>query len=252
MRRLQQIGVLAVGFLLAAGMVGLGWWQVQVYQAQGAEASQRRADEPPVPVTEVAVAGAPVRDGYGRTVTATGRYRSDQQLLVPLAGATGAYRVLSALELPDGSVLPVVRGVVRGDLVAVRPPPVPSGSLAQAGVLLPSEDAGSDLLPAGQLSSVRVPALAQLWPQRMVEGYLVLSPAYAEAQRLEPAPLVLPEGEGRLRNGAYAVQWWIFAAFAVLMSAKIAKDLGGQDAVDPSIVEPGAARSVGRGADPTT
>lgn len=238
MTKLLQIGVLALGFVVAGAMVTLGWWQVQVYQLQGAEASQRRAAEPAVPLQDVAVAGASVREGYGRSVTATGRYLPDQQLLVPLPDATGAYRVLSALELPDGSVVAVVRGVVRGDLVAVQPPPVPTGILRQSGVLLPSEDAPPDLVPAGQLGSVRVPALAQLWPQRLVEGYVVLSAVDSDAQGLEPAPLVLPEGEGRLRNGAYAIQWWIFAAFAVVLAAKIAKDLGDRDDVGPFVVAP--------------
>jgi hypothetical protein len=29
-----------------------------------------------------------------------------------------------------------------------------------------------------------------------------------------------------LRNGAYAVQWWVFAAFAIGMAIKISRDLG--------------------------
>ncbi len=250
LRRLQQIGVLALGFVLAGAMVALGWWQVQVYQTQGLQASQQRAAEPAVPLDSVAVVGTAVRDGYGRTVAATGSYRPDQQLLVPLPGTTGAYRILSALELPDGSVLPVVRGVVRGDLAAIQPPAVPrTAELGQTGVLFPSEEAPTELLPAGQLGSVRVPALAQLWPQRLIEGYLVLSPADAEAQGLEPAPLMLPEGQGRLRNGAYAIQWWIFAAFAVVMAAKIAKDLGEPDDIEAAIVAPDELnRTVGRGA----
>ena len=81
-----------------------------------------------------------------------------------------------------------------------------------------------------------MPALAQLWPQPLIDGYLVLSAPDAEAQGLEPVPLVLPEGQGRLRNGAYAVQWWIFAAFAVLMAAKIARDLGEPSDIDRPIV----------------
>ena len=248
MRRVRQIGVLAAGFLIAGAMVALGWWQVQVFQTQGIEASNRRAAEAPVTLQSVAVAGSTVRDGYGRSVTTVGRYLPQQQVLVPLPEAPGSYRVLSALALPDGSVLPVVRGVISASTDAAQVPPAPAGTLPQAGVLLPSEEAGPDLLPAGRLGSVRVPALAQLWPQRLIEGYLVLSGRDAQAQGLEPAPLMLPEGQGRLRNGAYAVQWWIFAAFAVVMAAKIAKDLGDRDDLGPAIVSPGdVGRTVGRG-----
>ena len=191
----------------------------------------------------MATAGSAVRDGYGRTVVVSGRYLPDRQLLVPLPGATGAYRVLSALELPDGSVLPVVRGVVRGDLVAVEAPPPPATPVTQTGVLLPSEEAAADVPPTGQLNSVRVPALAQLWPQPLIDGYLTLSAPDAEVQGLEPVPLVLPEGQGRLRNGAYAVQWWIFAAFAVVMAVRIARDLGEPSDIDRPIVSaPSGAR----------
>ena len=48
--------------------------------------------------------------------------------------------------------------------------------------------------------------------------------AESAAQGLEPAPVVLPEGSGRLRNGAYALQWWVFAAFAVGLAIRMARD----------------------------
>jgi surfeit locus 1 family protein len=236
MRRLQQVLVVLAGCVAAGIMIALGWWQLQVYEAQGAESAAARADQPAVPIDTVAQAGSAVRDGYGRPVSATGRYLADDQVLVPLPDATGAYRVVTGLRLDDGSVLPVVRGVVRGDLVAVRPPPPTDVATPQIGVLLPSEEAAGGIPPAGQLGSVRVPALAQLWSAPLIDGYLVLGADDATRQGLEPAPLLLPEGSGRLRNGAYAVQWWIFAAFAVAMAARIARDLGERTDIDRPIV----------------
>jgi surfeit locus 1 family protein len=235
-KRLKQIAVVLVGCVLASAMLVLGWWQLEVYEAQGVDAAVERAAQLPVPLEDVARAGSAVRDGYGRTVSASGRYLGTQQLLIPVAEQTGVYRVVTALELPDGSVLTVARGMVRGDLVAVEPPAPPAGTLVQTGVLLPSEEAVPGVPPAGQLLSVRVAALAQIWPQPLIDGYLVLSAADAEAQGLEPVPLALPEGRGRLRNGAYAVQWWLFAAFAIGMAAKIARDLGERDDIDRPIV----------------
>ena len=76
-----------------------------------------------------------------------------------------------------------------------------------------------------QLTPVRVPELAQTWPGPLVDGFVTLSADDAARQGLEPAPLALPEGRGRLRNGAYAMQWWLFAGFAVVMAARIARDL---------------------------
>ena len=57
---------------------------------------------------------------------------------------------------------------------------------------------------------------------------------------------MLPEGQGRLRNGAYAIQWWIFAAFAIVMAAKIARDLGERDDIDASDRGPGRGEPGGR------
>ena len=114
-------------------------------------------------------------------------------------------------------------------------PAPPDGQLTQTGVLLPSEEAGDALAPTGRgvgLPSVRVPVLAQTWPGPMVDGFVVLSADDARACGLAPAPLALPEGQGRLRNGAYAAQWWIFGLFAVVMSARIARDLGRRSELD--------------------
>jgi hypothetical protein len=43
---------------------------------------------------------------------------------------------------------------------------------------------------------------------------------------LAPAEWRLPEARGRLRNGAYAMQWWLFAAFTLFMAFRIARDIG--------------------------
>jgi hypothetical protein len=48
--------------------------------------------------------------------------------------------------------------------------------------------------------------------------------ADAAQQGLEHATIALPDGSGRLRNGAYAVQWWVFAAFTVVMAVRMARE----------------------------
>ena len=237
MTLVKQIGVIVLGCVVAGAMAALGVWQLRVYAEQGAEASAARAAQSPVPLADVAPPATRVTEGYGLSVRFTGTYDPALQVLVPLAGPglaggspdggspDGELRVVSGLRQPDGSIVAVVRGLVPVS-TAVAPPP-PTGSVTQVGVLLPSEEA-VDRAPAeaDRLPSVRVPLLAQTWPGPMVDGYVVLAAADAEAGGLPPAPLVLPEGPGRLRNGAYAAQWWIFGAFAIGMSIKIARDLG--------------------------
>lgn len=218
--RLRQTLIVLVGLVVAAVMVVLGLWQLDVYHSQGQAVADQRAAAPAVEVGSVARAGQPVPDGYGRTVTFRGTYLPQAQALVPEEDRPGSFRVVTALRLADGDVLPVVRGLT----AALTAPPPPSGEQAAAGLLLPSEEAPTGDLPPGQLSSVRLPTLAQTWPGPLVSGFVTLSPEESAAQGLAAAPVVPPEGSGRLRNGAYALQWWVFAAFAVGLAVRAARD----------------------------
>lgn len=218
----RQFLVIAVGLVVGAAMVVLGLWQLRVYAQQGQDAAAARAAEPAVQLMEVAPPGQPITDGYGRTVRFTGEYDPALQLLVPVEDQPDRFRVLTGLEQRDGTVIPVVRGEVSG----TEAPPVPSGTVEQTGVLLPSETADDRSMPEGQIATIRLASLAQKWTKPLVSGYVTLPAGEARDQRLDPAQLELPEGEGRLRNGAYAFQWWIFAAFAVGMSIRMARDFG--------------------------
>ena len=218
--RLRQTLIVLLGLVVAAVMVVLGLWQLDVYHSQGQAVADQRAAAPAVEVGSVARAGQPVPDGYGRTVTFRGTYLPQAQALVPETDRPGSFRVLSALRLDNGDVLPVVRGVT----ATPTPPLPPNGEQAAAGLLLPSEEAPTGDLPPGQISSVRLPTLAQTWPGPLVSGFVTLSPEESAAQGLDAAPVVLPEGSGRLRNGAYALQWWVFAAFAVGLAVRAARD----------------------------
>ena len=153
-----------------------------------------------------------------------GTYDPALQLLVPLEG--GQFRVLTGLRQADGSVVAVVRGIDSGPSA----PAPPSGPVQQVGVLLPTEEhlAGANL-PSGQIASVRLPALAQQWPGPLIGGYVNLSNADATSQGLTPVELQLPEAPGRLRNVAYSMQWWLFAAFTLFMAFRMARDIGRND-----------------------
>jgi surfeit locus 1 family protein len=225
--RVKQGLVIALGIAVAAAMVVMGYWQLEVYHSQGQKAAERRASAPPVPLNSVASAGAAVNDGYGRSVTFDGTYDPALQLLVPVEDRTDQFRVLSGLRQADGSVVAVVRGVVYETATAPAPP---NGLVHQVGVLLPSEEHVPETdLSSGQMASVRLPALAQQWPGPLIDGFVILSTADAARQGMAPAEWQLPEARGRLRNGAYAMQWWLFAAFTLFMAFRIARDIGLND-----------------------
>lgn len=226
---LKQIGVVLVGLVLAGVMVTLGVWQLNVYNAQGREQAQQRAAMPPIPLGSVARPGQEVGDGYGRTVRFTGRYDPSLQTFIAIADRPGQFRVLTALRLPDGGALPVVRGVVTGR----RAPAAPSGEVTQTGVLLPSEGTDRQAAPQAAPSTVALASLAQSWAVPLVNGYVTLDAGEARRQGLAPASVALPSSHGRLRNGFYALQWWVFAGFAVLMGVRMARDLGRASNPDP-------------------
>lgn len=218
----KQALVGVVGFGLALTMIWLGLWQMQVFESKENSSAVARAAQPAVPLLDFVGADGTVGDIYGKTVWVSGSYQPADQVLV--AGDDGTVRVLTALLLTDGRVLPVVRGTV-GSLSAPAPPP-PAGTVTQTGVFLPSEARADHPVPADALGSVRLPLLAQRWSQPLLPGFVTLGAADAAAQGLSPASPVLPTGEGSVQNIGYALQWWVFAAFAVLLTVRFVRTIG--------------------------
>jgi len=218
----KQILIGIAGCGLAAVMVWLGLWQMQVFEAKENSSAVARAAQPPVPLLDFVGTDGAVGDIYGKAVTSSGAYLASQQLLV--IDADGTVRVLTALELPDGRVLPVVRGTVGSPEASIPPPP--TGTVTQTGIFLPSEARADHLVPVDALGSVRLPLLAQRWPQQLLPGFVTLGAASAQEQGLPPAAAVLPTGEGSLQNIGYALQWWVFAAFAVILTFHFVRTLG--------------------------
>lgn len=207
--------IVAVGVLAALVMGWLGLWQAQVFVDQGKSAAAAVTGEP-VKVLDASVTGDAIGGLWGHTVSVTGHYLPAQQVLV--VGDSGTGRVVTAFQLGDGRVVAVVRGVGTGT------EPAPAGELTQTGVFLPTEASSDRSVPPGAYGSVRLQALAQVWPQQVVPGYVTLSPGEAAAQGLGAAPVVLPTLEGKERNAGYALQWWAFAAFALVMSVLVARN----------------------------
>lgn len=221
--RIKQVGLVSIGAVVAAVMIFLGLWQMQVFVDKGNRSVEDRAAQPPVPLAEHIGTAGEMGDIYGKQVTFTGTYLPQQEILIP----TGAgQRVLTAVELPDGRVLPVVRGLA-SDPTRIAAPP--AGVVTETGLFLPGEGDPDSVVPDGVLRSVRMPLLAQQWHQQLVSGFVTLTEQESAAQGMTHAPVSLPGGEGSAQNGGYALQWWVFAAFALGMSIKLAHSLGVQE-----------------------
>ena len=98
--------------------------------------------------------------------------------------------------------------------------------MTETGLFLPGEGDPDGVVPDGTLRSVRMPLLAQKWPQQLIPGFVTLNAEESSAQGMQQAPVSLPSGEGSARNSGYALQWWVFAAFGMGMAIKIAHAMG--------------------------
>lgn len=245
-RRRRQLLIWSIGIVVTVVMVGLGLWQARAFQADGHDDMVARMTAAPRPWVDVVADERGVQSAFGAPVSVRGRYLDDQQVL---AGPQPPYRVVTALELSDGRVLPVVRGLTTADelpepqteeveLIGILLPTDADGPTAAptAGVI-PGEgfvDAGSSTPPSGpaadelsspHIDSVRLPVLAQSWPQAMPGAYLTVDGDSARADGLEPAIVAVPDtAPGRARNQGYALQWWIFALVALAATVKLSRD----------------------------
>lgn len=215
--------------LLTAVLVvfGMGCWQLGTWQlsvARNDSAQQVLAEQrsrPVVPLAEVLAPQQPFpEDGSNRPVRAEGRYDPRGQFLVPerlLEGRQGLW-VVTPLEVADtGATLLVVRGFVTDPGQAGT---VETAPLVVEGTLAPGESPADDAgLPEGQRGSIDLSALAN---ERPGDWYNAFVFAQQEQPRLSAAdvePIPPPAAGGGLdwRNLGYALQWWVFAGFAIFL-----------------------------------
>ncbi|MDF2093826.1 SURF1 family protein [Knoellia sp. 3-2P3] len=236
----RWLGLFAVLVAILVSFTWLGLWQLDVARDRGRAEAVEKA--PAQPVVDLATVVGPHQqfpdDGSGRLVRATGSYAAGGQLLVAprlLDGRTGYWVVAPFVVDSTGGTLAVVRGFTT-DPAAVPEPP--AGTLTLVGSLAPGESPAeapappAGVAPAHPLAgSIDLAVLVNQW-----EGDLYNAFAFGTEERgadgapLDAAPLerVPPPriGEAGLswRNAAYALQWWIFAAFAAYMWFRMVRD----------------------------
>lgn len=241
--RTRQILVLALATLLAIAMLVLGIWQMSVYRTQGTRVLQERANRPPVSMDAQLAAGVPVGDLYGLQVTLHGSYLATKPVLV---GTVAPYRVV--MPFRDGTrIVGVSRGTVPSLTAAVPPPP--TGVIDQTGIMLPSENKGTAATDTGTtpMPVVNLERLTQTWPSPVLPGYVTLSASESSTQHLGPQTVKMPDNaNGRAQNLGYAMQWWVFAIFAIVAGIAVARTMGRRPApIEHNTGEPGGRRPRG-------
>lgn len=218
--------------------VGMGVWQYDAWTARRAaeRVDLTRAD--PVPITEVFGPDDPFpRAGLGRPVTITGTFLDAGTVLVDgrddAEGRSGRWLVTPiSVGAADAPAVPVVRGWVPDGAELADLPKPPAGEVDLVGWLQPTEagaepddDPGDRVLPA-----LRIADLVQLLDgQDMYGGYVIAeqpttsdAAAGVEAADLDQLPPV--SRFTGLRNILYAVEWWLFAAFAAFLWWRYVRD----------------------------
>lgn len=223
---LKPAWLLLLGLLVAVviSFYQLGMWQLGVSSNQASrEMAEVQASRPTAQLEEVI---APQQtfpdDGAGRSVVARGTYVAELQFLVPqrlLEGEPG-YWVVTALRTDVSgrqALLPVLRGFVADPGQADAPP---SGQVALTGTLAPGESPGPGGLPEGQRGAIDTADLVNDWDEPIYNAFMFLveqDPDVSSSEVLRVPPPVFGETGIVWRNVGYAMQWFVFALFAVYM-----------------------------------
>jgi cytochrome oxidase assembly protein ShyY1 len=224
---LHLFAVVAVVLCVAGGL-----WQLDAYESRQGDAARETAAERARPVTDVWGLGQPFReDLQGRRVTVEGRFAPASEQFWVRGQLTDGGTWLVAPFVVDGSDAALL--VVRGR--TARPgalPPVPEEETSLEVVLQPSVGGGAPLDGDRVTTAITVPSLLNELPRRLWSGYGLLDrwfmdgdadPTPGFGQGVEPPSPDVSWTVG-LKNLAYALQWWVFALFAVFMWWRMSRD----------------------------
>ncbi|MBK9476717.1 MAG: SURF1 family protein [Tetrasphaera sp.] len=243
----KWLGMLVVVVLVALAFIRLGMWQLGIAQGEAErEAIERARATAVVDVTSLLRPATPFpNSAVSARVSAVGEY-AEGQFLVPnrrLGEQKGYWLVTPFVVASSGVRLPVLRGFTTKADALDTPPP--TGRRTLVGGLSPSEPPVSDArpLPSGQLASIDASVLVNLWPGETYSAFVFLDIEDPEApvdRALTRLPTPLGDTELQLRNAAYALQWWVFAGFALWLWWRMVRDAhrrsenGSREPVDPT------------------
>lgn len=218
----------------------LGTWQWgrHLERADQNAAIERAQDAEPVALNRVVANPADSPDlAVYRSVTASGRYLADGQVLQRNPRGRSGYGVITPLELDDGGVLLVDRGWVVASPTDVNTPAAdvtpPEGPVTVTVRLRAGQPPSSRTAPTGQIYAIDPGALGATLPQPVYA-------LYGELIDQTPAPdgaLELPEASetGIGVHLFYAIQWWLFIVIAIIgFVALLRRESTADPAVDPA------------------
>lgn len=237
----RMLALHLVGALAVAATVLLGIWQYGAWQSGRELEARDLAGSQPVPLDSVLSADAAFpNDQVGRPVTLSGVWVPASTVEVEgrtHEGMVGRWVVTPVAVCPDPSPedpdcrkAPAML-VVRGWLVSGADlPPSPRGDVTLTGWLQPGEGSGVPDPDPGDavLPELRIASAVQHVDQDLYGGYVIGSDlagaAIDELEPVTPASLPEPGSFTSLRNLLYALEWWVFAAFAIYIWQRWVRD----------------------------
>ena len=219
--RWVAFAVFVVALMALCILAGRWQWHRWHDRLERNAAVEAAAAAEPSDAGSVLLVDAPLTPGAEFSkVSASGSYDLSGQVLVRNHNGRGGFEVLTPLLTDVGAAVIVDRGwLPQSTASAAEAPAVPDPPAGPVDVILrlrPAEApaANADLAPAGQTYSIDVDAIAADLPYPVYGGY-------GELVEQDPAvtdDLVLPEPPplGSGPHFFYAIQWWFFAALALV------------------------------------
>ncbi len=249
----RWLGYLALVVIFAVACVGLSMWQLARRDEARAEIQRVEAnwESAPRPLADV----LPELDSFDADdkwmpVTMSGRYLTDEQLLVrgrPMDGNPG-FDVLVPLELADGTVFVVDRGWLPVGNEQDEPDVVPAAPEGDVTVVVRLK-AGEPVVagrsaPEGQIATIHLPDIAER------VGAPTFTGAYGMLASEDPAPATRPAATAKpvADEGphlSYAFQWIVFGIMAfVALGWAVRQEFRARNADDPAERERAEARRI--------
>jgi cytochrome oxidase assembly protein ShyY1 len=228
-RRPRWIGALVLALAIAAIFAALGQWQIErsVEQANPVEV----ATETRVPLNTIAQPQQTMKDSQqGQLVSLDAEYVADDYIVLSDRTnlADPGYWVVGHA-ITDGASVAVALGwtdsadAAESAIRTLQQSP-PSAELT--GRYLPTEAPTQSDFENGVRSALAVPELVNLWStpaDGVYSGYVISDDAPAGLDAID-SPSPITEVSLNLLNIFYAVEWVIFAGFAIFLWYRLVRD----------------------------
>ena len=233
-RRPRWIAALLLCLAIAAGFAVLGQWQLSRSIDRGAPVQE--SHEAAVPLSDLAEPQQPLTaEAAGRLVTVEGSLLADEYIVLSgrLNDGVAGYWVVGHLltaEAEEAAAPSLAVALGWSESAAAAASAVDSldndSPTAFSGRFLPSEPPQEDDFENGEQNSMSVAAFVNQWPTvptGVYNGYLVADAAPAGLEQID-APAPSTEISINWLNIFYAVEWAVFAGFAVFLWFRLVKD----------------------------